>query len=754
MRSTRKVLLFALMSVCASPASNYAAGMEAHVKLVANTVTAGAPVEFEFSPGLTEAAARAPSSCEVIDRATGVPAVSAAMSDITRAIVTRSAAGDATRYRLPPLPAGSYELRLPGAPPVFFGVLPVVNTPTAPDAFFAINDHRYTAEDFAAYMRFGFVMKRDLVTRSSVQLSATRFDWAPLDQRLDLLRQTQTRASLIAAYTPGWDRPASSKKSAHIPPTDAAAFDRYLAEISKRASTDLVPIFEIWNEPNSVDFFRGSAETYASLLKRAYLVSKQASPTRIVHMGGIAGFDWEFIDRLEQSGALAYTDALAIHPYAWNESDRWLWEQLDRLVRWRDRTAEGLPIFCNEWGIEADGAKPAQLKNQAERVVRQTTLLRAAGVAVSGYYLWTQGSFRLVESDRAPRPAGIAQCVISNRLSGSRYLGRVPLGSQDDFVFAFEQNNRPFLIAWTQNHQASIPAAALTGNSRVFDLYGQPVDHAAAQPVTLSASPLFIEAIAPSTLASLTTPSASQETILRSNHVPPPGWIEFRYPKGSQILPLARQFQIVEMRIHNTTTGPLNGRLLPVGNDAVEFEPSDGSGQTIPPGEDRAFQFKIRSRANASDAARVVTIDSRLGEKNLPPLRIRTRACEGPCWEFVANSFEDSQNRASAKNVKTAPGRLWTTGPDGEVVWQFDLRAHDAARVEAQTSPRRPPPSSFRFSGDGKNWVELTQTHEDKTAWDCSRFAGGTLYVRYTSGETAHAALHKLTVYADARKTS
>lgn len=139
------------------------------------------------------------------------------------------------------------------------------------------------------------------------------------------------------AQTPYWATPqtadADSSEAIWSPPTGEAAqayaqaLVAFHDEIEAAGLLDTVKAWEIWNEPNAMDFWSGStlregtdvqvdlahAAEYAALLNAAYDALKAVDASAVVLGGSLAGCDAEYLAALYAAGAKF--DALAIHPY-------------------------------------------------------------------------------------------------------------------------------------------------------------------------------------------------------------------------------------------------------------------------------------------------------------------------------------------------------------------------------------------------------------------------------------------------------
>ncbi len=125
----------------------------------------------------------------------------------------------------------------------------------------------------------------------------------------------------------------NSMEAIWAPPTGASAqayaqaLVAFHGEIEAAGLLDTVKAWEVWNEPNAMDFWSGSnlregtdvqvalehAADYAALLNAAYDALKAADPSAVVLGGSLAGCDADYLEALYAAGAKF--DALALHPY-------------------------------------------------------------------------------------------------------------------------------------------------------------------------------------------------------------------------------------------------------------------------------------------------------------------------------------------------------------------------------------------------------------------------------------------------------
>ncbi|MDQ7028577.1 MAG: hypothetical protein Q9O62_01735 [Ardenticatenia bacterium] len=156
-----------------------------------------------------------------------------------------------------------------------------------------------------------------------------------------------------------------------------------------------VRFWEIWNEPDLCQFWNGSVEAYARLLKVAYLVIKQDDPDATVLWGGLAHYEQpDFLPTLvnilaQDPLAEAYNgffDAAASHQY----SASWLGYRYTKRVRetlasvgWADKpiwiTESGVPVCDDYPGPPCPSPYRATPQEQAAYIWQNIAYTRMAG---------------------------------------------------------------------------------------------------------------------------------------------------------------------------------------------------------------------------------------------------------------------------------------------------------------------------------------------------------------------------------------
>jgi hypothetical protein len=141
------------------------------------------------------------------------------------------------------------------------------------------------------------------------------------------------------------------------------------------ASPKVIKIWQVWNEPNSHQFFPpgGDPKKYAKLLKASAQAINAGARSAKVMLGGMFGETGTRNEPVEKFTASLYKvkkieksfDLAAIHPYAPNAKG--LLKQIDRLHDAIRKAKDKAKIWISEMGFASGGPKKAESVTKNER---------------------------------------------------------------------------------------------------------------------------------------------------------------------------------------------------------------------------------------------------------------------------------------------------------------------------------------------------------------------------------------------------
>jgi hypothetical protein len=151
------------------------------------------------------------------------------------------------------------------------------------------------------------------------------FDWSHYDQIVAAANERHLNILGILAYTPGWARASACSDSAKCMPAEPAQFSAFASAAASRYASQGVHYWEVWNEPNSHDFWKPKSDpvAYTELLKQTWTALKKADSKAFIVTAGLspqANTDVSyspisFLAGIYKAGAKNYFDAVGDHPY-------------------------------------------------------------------------------------------------------------------------------------------------------------------------------------------------------------------------------------------------------------------------------------------------------------------------------------------------------------------------------------------------------------------------------------------------------
>jgi hypothetical protein len=353
---------------------------------------------------------------------------------------------------------------------------------------------------------------------SDIERSKGNYDFSEYDKMLAALEARGIRALFILAYRNElYPKPEDSDEG-------RAAYAKWAAASAAHYKGRNV-LWELWNEPNNEGFWQGPggknsaafAEQYLTLVKKTVPAMRAADPNCSIIGGSVAGLDrgaFNWIDAALKAGLLKTgINGLSVHPYGYPRPELTMeggkpGEEGYDLLREKMTQAgapKDFPILNTELGYWAKGA-PAQ-ERRATFFVRTCLVEQMCDIRLTIWYNWDGGGEHGVSGGGPEGLPMLRACkIMTAELAGYHFVERLKVGTQQDYVAAFENAAKGRKIAaWTtppgrddqaqaQAHDVSLPTGGAT-SVVVHDLYGKEVAakvEGGKVTVNLTGSPLYI----------------------------------------------------------------------------------------------------------------------------------------------------------------------------------------------------------------------------------------------------------------------
>jgi hypothetical protein len=363
------------------------------------------------------------------------------------------------------------------------------------------------------------IVRKDLFW-DSVEKIKGQYAFGEYDRLLLGLEQRGIRTLFILCYgNPLYPRPEDTEEGRE-------AYARFAAEAVRHYKGRNV-LWEIWNEPNVMHFWKGPgdhnsvefADQYIELVKKTVPAMTEADPGCCI-LGGSVSCLWvnsfRWLDRCFKQGLLnTGIHGLSVHPYGFSRPELAIDEGYGHLRSMLAQYgAPDFPVLNTEVGYNADeaylGRADLRLEHQAWHFVRQHLVDLMCGVRMTIWYNWNDDhGFRLVNDDMSGLPVFNACITMIGSLGGYHYQERIDTGSGRDYVLVFQKEpSLRKLVCWTtpQNrddtpekagrHDVVIRVETTSDSLRIHNLYGNAGSVAVAEDkitLTLTGSPLYVE---------------------------------------------------------------------------------------------------------------------------------------------------------------------------------------------------------------------------------------------------------------------
>lgn len=234
------------------------------------------------------------------------------------------------------------------------------------------------------------VLLNEIIHQGNIQYAREEFNWDVIeptpgskdysryDEIMKSYRHYDVEILGLLAYSATWatNAPHDSNKKEFYPPR----LDQWTDFVTETVSRyqDQVYAWEIWNEPNDPNFFKGSRQQYFELLRVTYQTIKSVDPNAKVISGGTTWPDPDYARDFYNSGMNQYSDGYGVHAYYCDQGIRDghyenLAEDLGAIIQISKKNQQ--PVWITEFGCSSYQIGE---KKQADNLAYMMTLFNSS----------------------------------------------------------------------------------------------------------------------------------------------------------------------------------------------------------------------------------------------------------------------------------------------------------------------------------------------------------------------------------------
>lgn len=341
-------------------------------------------------------------------------------------------------------------------------------------------------------------------TWGTIEPKQGQFDWHGLDAWVAASQAHGAQLDYVFLNTPQWASTQPKQRcnrgpiGCAAPPRDDA-WSGFITALVQRYKGRIAS-YEMWNEPNAIGFFTGSAADMEHMVSIAYPIIKSIDPGAIVVSPAPSSTGWpipydQWMDQFLAAGGGKYVDAVAWHAYAGRANQPALppeeiVEQIDKIrAVMAKHGVSDLPLWDTEGGWGGDSQLPDQ-QVQAAFLARWYLIQFTHGVARAYWYQWNNPNWGTLWSEGTGNtPAALAYARVYAWLSGA--TGSSPCAPAEGSVWTCTlcKGSDSYVVAWSSAEDAPfIPGSFSTYTG----LDGQKRPDK-GQAVMLSGSPILFQ---------------------------------------------------------------------------------------------------------------------------------------------------------------------------------------------------------------------------------------------------------------------
>jgi len=337
-----------------------------------------------------------------------------------------------------------------------------------------------------------------------------RYQWASLDAAVAATQASGSKVLLVLGPTPAWAASAQNKRfdlkgpGSSSPPAKSADFTRYVNAVSRRYK-GRIEAYQIWNEANLLNFWRGTPAQMADLTQAAHKTIKRNDPSALVVAASTTirkpddykRFFPKYLSELKKRKWPI--DVIAVHAYPTGQetpADRVRYLELAK----QDIAAAGgsqFPIWDTEvnYGLAGPGNIPKTFLPDAtqQAYVAQTYLdsIRL-GIERTYWYAWAPPGDLLGVVTWPGSPAAQTYGVVGNWVVNGVYQGCAYQAPVITCTYSGLPHSANGIVRFAWSQAGPVAYTLPLGTTTVQTVTGEWLPAPATGQITLTESPIMI----------------------------------------------------------------------------------------------------------------------------------------------------------------------------------------------------------------------------------------------------------------------
>lgn len=307
-------------------------------------------------------------------------------------------------------------------------------------------------------------IRRDMAW-SEVEQTLGVYRWHTFDRLVAETEASGRRMMFILDY--------SNKLYSSTSPRDPLTIQAYAnfarAAVERYKGRGIV--WEVWNEPNHPVFWKPvpNIDEYFALAKAACIAIRQVAPREMVIAPALSGVDFEWLEGLFQRGLLPYIDGVSVHPYRAGVPETVLddYAKLRALIARYNNTNRDIVIVNSEWGV-TPGFLGHLWIDQEQHPIRIYFAALLAKIPISIHFNWIDlgtdqtvpyNRFGLLTTGLKTKRSYARFKFYNDRLSGYRFVSRLHVADDREFLLLFTNGTDEQLVAYTSRDALKVDTA-------------------------------------------------------------------------------------------------------------------------------------------------------------------------------------------------------------------------------------------------------------------------------------------------------